>query len=381
MQVEKEDDATEDALSPAGEPRHSHRRAYAVLGLVILVAAAVLFRLRYPSHPAGDAATVNGLGISHKAINQDLADLSANPQYVQLVNQGSSGPVAGSTPGTYNKSFVAALLDQQIRFEIIRQKLVASHVRPDARQLAAARTSIDQTFPAGIFAAFPARYRTLLAAQQAESDAFVKVVTDSLTGDDVSTYYQSHLNDYATDACVRHILIADKGSGDQIDFVASLADARKVKGQLDAGGDFAGVARQYSTDNQGATGGSAAQGGTLSGSRPDGCLSSADLKQLVTEFSQAVVSLPVNVVSDPVKSPFGYHLIEVTKRTIEPLDTPVTTDIDTRIAGQRLNQLIAQAKVSVDPALGTFDRKADPATGLVRGVVPPVSAGRIPVGG
>jgi hypothetical protein len=59
----------------------------------------------------------------------------------------------------------------------------------------------------------------------------------------------------------------------------------------------------------------------------------------------------------------------------------VTTDIDTRIAGQRLNQLIAQAKVSVDPALGTFDRKADPATGLVRGVVPPVSAGRIPVGG
>jgi foldase protein PrsA len=212
----------------------------------------------------------------------------------------------------------------------------------------------------------------VLATQQAQADAFVASVTASLTSDAINAYYQAHLSDYATEACVRHILIADKDASGQLDYNASLADARKVKAQLDAGGDFAAAAKQYSQDNQGTTGGSAAQGGVLQGSATDGCLTSADLQQLVTEFAQAVVKLPVNQISDPVKTQFGYHLIEVTSRAIGPLDASVTSDIRQRVAGQELNTLVAKASVKVNPEFGSFDKKAS-ASGQILGVVPPVA--------
>ncbi len=324
------------------------------------------------SSTLGYAAVVNGARISQTTLNHELADISANQQYVKLIDQpGGSGPVAGSTTGTYNKSFVALLLDQQIRFEIIRQKLVAAKAVPTAAQVSAAKANVTQAFPTGVYAAFPARYQNLLATQQAEADAFVKAVTPDLTGDALNTYYQSHQGDYATEACVSHILIADKDSTGQLDYTSSLADAKKVKTLLDSGGDFAALAKQYSQDNQGTSGGSAAQGGALQGSAADGCLTTQDLQGLVPEFAQAVVGLGVNQVSDPVKTQFGYHLIEVTKRSVEPLDATVTADIRQRVAGDRLNTSVSQAKVKVNPEFGSFNGKAS-ATGQVPGVVPPL---------
>jgi hypothetical protein len=353
----------------------SRRGALGVAPLVVasLSAALLVGTLASCASKVGYAALVNGSVISQNRVNDELADISANGDYVKLIDtQGSSGPVAGSSAGTYNKTFVAALLDQQVRFEIIRQKLVANKAVPGPDKVNAAKSVVSSAFPSGVFAKFPVRYQTVLATQQAQADAFVASVTASLTSDAINAYYQAHLSDYATEACVRHILIADKDASGQLDYNASLADARKVKAQLDAGGDFAAAAKQYSQDNQGTTGGSAAQGGVLQGSATDGCLTSADLQQLVTEFAQAVVKLPVNQISDPVKTQFGYHLIEVTSRAIGPLDASVTSDIRQRVAGQELNTLVAKASVKVNPEFGSFDKKAS-ASGQILGVVPPVA--------
>jgi hypothetical protein len=302
-----------------------------------------------------------------------LTNISANSKYVQLIDQpGNSGPVAGSSPGTYSKSFVAVVLDQQIQFEVIRQKLVASRALPTPADVASARSAVSQgQFPTGVFEGFSPEYQNLLAYRQAEVDKFVTVSTTDLVGDALSQYYQAHQADYATEACVSHILIADKDPAGQIDFAASLADARKVKGLLDAGGDFAALAKQYSQDNQGTAGGSAALGGMLNGTATDGCLTTQDLQQLVTPFAQSVVSLPVNQVSDPVMTTFGYHLIKVSSRTIEPLDDTVTANIHRREAGQRLNKLVADAPVKLNPEFGSYDGKVS-ATGEVAGVIPPL---------
>jgi hypothetical protein len=352
------------------DPR-SRRPGALVVGS--LSAALLVGSLASCTSKVGYAALVNGSVISQNRVNDELADISANGDYVKLIDtQGGSGPVAGSGAGTYNKTFVAALLDQQVRFEIIRQKLVANKAVPGADKVNAAKSVVSSAFPSGVFAKFPVRYQTVLATQQAQADAFVSSVTSNLTPDALNAYYQAHLSDYATEACVRHILIADKDASGQLDYNASLADARKVKAQLDAGGDFAAAAKQYSQDNQGTTGGSAAQGGVLQGSATDGCLTSADLQQLVTEFAQAVVKLPVNQISDPVKTQFGYHLIEVTSRAIGPLDASVTSDIRQRVAGQELNTLVAKASVKVNPEFGSFDKKAS-ASGQILGVVPPVA--------
>jgi len=346
-----------------------------------LAAAALLtVSLASCTSKVGYAAVVNGTQISQESINQELADVARNRQYVQLVDQqDSKGPVGGSSPGSYNKVFVAALLDQAVRFEIVRQWLAGAGALPAQAKVAAAKTAISGVLPAGVFAAFPTRYQNVLATQQAEADAFVSAVTSKLSPDDLNSFYQAHLGDYVTEACVRHILFAHKDPSGRLDYPTSLAGATTVKGLLDTGGDFVALAKQYSQDNQGANGGGAAQGGVFAGTAADGCLAPQDLQQLGPDFTAAVVSLPLNQLSNPVKSMIGYHLVEVISRVIEPLDDAVTTNIRERLAGQRLTDFVAKAKVKVNPEFGSFDQSKG-TTGQVNGVVPPLVPNLTPGG-
>jgi len=77
----------------------------------------------------------------------------------------------------------------------------------------------------------------------------------------------------------------------------------EVRGRIQAGTvNFADMARQYSAD------GSAAQGGEL------GWLYAGDT---VPEFESAMNALAPGEISEPVRSPFGFHLIEVLERRID----------------------------------------------------------------
>jgi hypothetical protein len=90
-------------------------------------------------------------------------------------------------------------------------------------------------------------------------------------------------------------------SGEQVHarhiLVATQAEAASIKKQLDAGADFATLAKKDSTDP-----GSKDQGGDL-GWFGKGVMDPA--------FEQAAFSLKVGQISDPVKSSFGYHIIQV----------------------------------------------------------------------
>ena len=86
----------------------------------------------------------------------------------------------------------------------------------------------------------------------------------------------------------RHILVPD------------LATANKVEDQLKAGAKFEDLAAKYSTDPS-----SKVKGGEL------GFFSKG---QMVPTFQAAAFSQPLNVVGPPVKSPFGYHIIEVEEK-------------------------------------------------------------------
>ncbi|CEK09424.1 peptidylprolyl isomerase [Legionella hackeliae] len=70
--------------------------------------------------------------------------------------------------------------------------------------------------------------------------------------------------------------------------------------QLKSGKDFAVMAKQYSLDAA-----SAVKGGDLGWVNPG---------ELVPEFEKAMDALPLNKVSKPVKTVFGWHLIEVLER-------------------------------------------------------------------
>jgi len=89
-------------------------------------------------------------------------------------------------------------------------------------------------------------------------------------------------------ASARHIL------------VESEAFCEELKAKIAGGEDFAEVARAHSTCP------SSRQGGDLGEFGPG---------QMVKEFDTVVFSAPVNEVRGPVKTQFGYHLLEVTSRT------------------------------------------------------------------
>lgn len=97
----------------------------------------------------------------------------------------------------------------------------------------------------------------------------------------------------------RHILI-------KVNELVSEADAKhKLEGlrdRLTHGGNFAELARLYSQD------GSAPKGGDLGWIYPG---------DTVPEFERAMNQLQPGVVSEPVQSPFGFHLIEVLERRVQ----------------------------------------------------------------
>jgi peptidyl-prolyl cis-trans isomerase SurA len=97
----------------------------------------------------------------------------------------------------------------------------------------------------------------------------------------------------------RHILI-------KVNELVSEAEARRklvaLKERLDNGADFAELARLHSNDL------SAAKGGDL------GWLYQGDT---VPDFEKGMDRLKINQISEPIQSPFGFHLIQVLERRTE----------------------------------------------------------------
>jgi peptidyl-prolyl cis-trans isomerase SurA len=96
---------------------------------------------------------------------------------------------------------------------------------------------------------------------------------------------------------VRHILLRPN---EILDEDAVLQKMRGIREQIAGGDDFATVAEAVSEDTA-----SAAEGGDL------GWLSPGDT---VPEFEQVLANLELNQLSEPVKSRFGWHLIQVLER-------------------------------------------------------------------
>jgi peptidyl-prolyl cis-trans isomerase C len=82
--------------------------------------------------------------------------------------------------------------------------------------------------------------------------------------------------------------------------VDSQEKCEKLKKEIQAGGDFAEVAQKHSTCPSGS------QGGDLGEFGPG---------EMVREFDEVVFSKELNTVHGPVKTQFGYHLLEITSRT------------------------------------------------------------------
>ena len=108
-----------------------------------------------------------------------------------------------------------------------------------------------------------------------------------VTDADIKAYFDKNhaLLDTPQQVQARHILVADEKTADDIE------------AKLKAGGDFAALAKQYSTDP-----GTKDKGGEL------GFFGKG---QMVPAFQNVAFATPVGKTSAPVKTPYGWHIIQV----------------------------------------------------------------------
>jgi parvulin-like peptidyl-prolyl isomerase len=158
--------------------------------------------------------------------------------------------------------------------------------------------------------------------EQLVSQALFKKVTGSVkvSDADIKAYYSSHKSQYVQPESrdVRHILVQKK----------ALADS--LYAQLKSGANFAKLAKQYSKDP-----GSAANGGKLTVSKG----------QTVPEFDKTAFSLKKGQLAAPIKTQYGYHIIQAlsdVKPSTSTSLSKVRASIKQQLEQQRKNDKITK---------------------------------------
>jgi peptidyl-prolyl cis-trans isomerase D len=177
-----------------------------------------------------------------------------------------------------------------------------------ARQIDVSETEVD--------AYYADNQNTFLSEEQVELE-YVTLDADDfaerieITDVDLRQAYEAEVAvaENASERRARHILI--NASDDALERIEAL------RTEILNGQDFAAVAREHSDDIA-----SRDLGGDL-GFIPAG--------SFVPEFEAALNDLPLNTVSEPVETPFGYHLIEVLEIRNQPVESFEERVADLRI--------------------------------------------------
>jgi foldase protein PrsA len=215
----------------------------------------------------GDIATVNDQHVTKADFDRKLESSPAAKQVLtQMVQQ--------------------ALIDQYGK----DQNITISQADVDKKE-----ADIKTKYPPGQFEQIlkqqgltEADVQTILRQQLIIEKAVAPMV--HVSDSDIAAYFaKSHATlDKPEQVRARHILVADEKTADTIE------------AKLKAGGNFADLAKQYSTDPS-----TKDKGGEL------GFFGKG---QMVPAFQSAAFALPVGAISAPVKSPFGWHIINVEEK-------------------------------------------------------------------
>jgi peptidyl-prolyl cis-trans isomerase D len=146
------------------------------------------------------------------------------------------------------------------------------------------------------------------AVPETRSVAYFSFTVDQLPGgvpkvpeSEIQAYYTAHQSEYLSpdQARSRHILISVPAGADPKVDAAAKAKAESILKQIQAGGNFAELAKKNSDDP-----GSKDSGGELGFAKPG---------TMVPEFDKAIFSQKIGDTAI-VKSQFGYHIVQVEER-------------------------------------------------------------------
>jgi foldase protein PrsA len=267
--------------------------------LALIVPALLLSACGQQKVPAGAVAAV-GSGV----VTQEQYDQIWKQAEAQYKSQ--QGAPAFPSPGTSQyKQLRASIVNYLVQNEIIRNKAADMGVTVTDKQLQARMKQIVQQVGGQKKldkllkqqAVTETQLEQQLKAQMLQDAVQQKVYAGiKVTQAQIEKYFNDSANksqfNVAESVDARHILVKTKAQAEKVRalLVADNSDANWKK-----------VAKQYSTDP-----GTKNNGGSL-GNFTKG--------RMVKPFENAAFSLKVNEISKPVKTQYGYHIIEVTKKT------------------------------------------------------------------
>ena len=267
--------------------------------LMLIVPALLLSACGQQKVPTGAIASV-GDGV----VTQEQFDQIWKQAEAQYKSQQGAPPFP--SPGTTQyKQLRASIVNYLVQNEVIKTKAAEMGVTVTDKQFQARMKQIIQQVGGQKKldkllkqqAVTQAQLEAQLKAQMLQDAVQQKVYACiKVTPAQIEKYFNDPANksqfNVAESVDARHILVKTK------------AEADKVRALLEADNSDANwkkVAKQYSTDP-----GSKNNGGSL-GNFPKG--------RMVKPFEDAAFALKVGEISQPVKTQFGYHVIEVTKKT------------------------------------------------------------------
>ncbi|MFP4193932.1 MAG: peptidylprolyl isomerase [Desulfobacterales bacterium] len=250
-------------------------------------------------------AVVNGVEISSQKLER-IVDL------FKARYGGSGAQIGDQQLSQIRKTILDNLIDQQLLYQASMDediKVDSAEIRDEMDEIKNRFESEDQ---------FQDHIGTMnytekdLEKEIRQSLAIKKLIEEkfedsmSVTDEEIESFYEENKEQFEVPEKVRarHILIK---SEDDDDKAGAREKIREVKQRLEDGEDFSELARQYSDDPSGESGGD---------------LGYFSRGSMVKNFEEAAFELEPGEVSDIVETRFGYHLIKLEDRKdkgIEPL--------------------------------------------------------------
>lgn len=126
---------------------------------------------------------------------------------------------------------------------------------------------------------------------------------DGVTDAEITSYFNSHKKDFDRPGSAVLSIVSVSRRPTAADTAETLTKIKALRDEIAKGAKLEDIAKRESDD-------------TVTGSK-GGDLGRSVKGSYVKAFDQAVYSLPVGTVSQPVKTDYGYHLIRVDKRTAD----------------------------------------------------------------
>jgi len=307
-----------------------------LLFLAVLLAS-VLGASACTGGASGYAYVFDGDTTTQATVDRELEALKENKLFAQALKQSSSPVALSNGNGSINADVSAAWVNAMVQYEAIDRAVKAQKIPVTAADRQQATTQVTQLFgTAQVFSKFPKWFQVRELAREARKVAFVRKVATVPTEADAQAYFTQNLAQICPSGkAVSHILVATQ------------AEADAIEQELAAGGDFATIAKQKSTDTQ-----SGAQGGLL------GCLSAG---QSIPEFQAAVDALAPGETSAPVQTQYGFHVIRADAPTYALFATEVRAALEQQSATEvtgRIGKRVAKATLKLNPRYGRITRSA-----------------------